>query len=875
MSDCFPLDAEAVELGFAVLAEAAGLVGFDLGTEPLAEREPVFGLIGDGDGEVAVLAVIALGMPVAVGPELFVGIAEIDTNGAEQSLVLIIEGALAVLPALVGQPAAEAQTARVHIRLGRGLAVMRADIALKTCIIPGPGVFLLLLQGPVKVQGIQFLSARGRHGAVVQAGTALALVVQPGTELQTVRSHIGARDIQVVMCTVILLGLGKGPVPGPVAAALEGHADPAESFDLVITERGIAAAVIHVVEDDTGEPGAGSGAVRSDIGGRRRTAVFVIIGFAAGIVLVPAAVRDIPDHTEVMKEADFVLREPALFEGAAVLRDPPAELEAGVGDIIAADQQVAVLTDIGLGGAEALEPALFGRIPPEAQVIEPADAVGGQDALDPAAVDPALAAAPAAEREAVGGAVMGRDIHVAELFFEQDKTAVHLVPGGGQGLVQLGKEASAVGHLVDDGEVLDLELFAVASFAPEPDGLGNLIAERVDGIEVIDIGDDVENERLPRVGGGERAADLLFEDDRGDSGTEQNNAGDVVNVDALVEHVDGEEDLEVVTRVGLESGEGGTGLGVIGVGCIEMGGGVYAAEPLGTAPEHALHGLVIRDKEEVLAAFVRHVLFEDHIQTVGALDSAAERLEHFLGPGPNGFAARPADAGLITLQVPVKGKHGEDILRRSEDAGGNGLAQGHLGGDAVVEELVSHVTLVIQVADIGGGEAENGDGGTGTEKAPDPFAPLFGAAAVELVKNDGIRPEGSELAGRELHEPGIGHEGDIPGQPAVSRRTEILKLRLKNVFRGREPQHGPVRMILAVFEADKAFAGAGRVNDTGFAGFGQHGGSRIISRLIMRKQLDCHRQKPPSDTNKKTVPELQGTVRECVRFGKYTSCSTV
>lgn len=853
----FPLDAEAVELGLAVLAEAAGLVGFDLGTDPLAEGEAIFGLIGDRDGEVAVLTVIALGMLIAVGPELFVGIAEIDADGAEQSLVLFIEGALAVLPALVGQPAAEAQIVLIHIGLGRGLAVMRADIALKTRIIQGPGVFLLLFQGPVEVQGIQLLSAFGRHGAVVQAGAALTLVVQPGTELQAVRGHIGARDIQVVMCTVILLGLGKGPVPAPIAAAFEGHADSAETFDLVITERGIAAAVIHMIEHDTGEPDAGSAAIRGSIRGGRRTAVFVIIGFAAGVVLVPAAVRNIPDHAEVMEEADFILRKPALFEGAAVLCDPPAEFEPGVGDIIAADEQIAVLADIGLGGAVALEPAFFGRIPLKAQILEAADAVGRQDAFDPAAVYPALAAAPAAEGEAVGGPVMGRDIHVAELLFELDKTAEHLVPGGGQGLVQLSKETSAVGHLVDDGEVLDLDLLAVAALAPEPDGLGNLAAEGVDGIEVIHIGDDIENERLPRVRGGERAADLLFEDDRGDRRAEKNHAGDVVNVDALVEHVDGEEDLEMVTGIGLEGGEGGTGLGVIGVGGIEMGVGVYAAEPLGTAPEHALHGLVIRDKKEVLAAFVRHVLFEDRIQTVGAFDSTAERLENFLSPDPDSFAARPADTGLITLQVPVKGKHGEDILRRSEDAGGNGLAQGHLGSDTVVEELVRHVTLIIQIADIGGGEAEDGDGGTGTEKAPDPFAPLFGAAAVELVKNNGIRPEVSELVGRELHKSGIGHEGDIPRQPAVSRRPEILKLRLKNVFRGREPQHGPVRMILAVFEADKAFAGAGRVNDTGFAGFGQHGGSRIVSRLIMRKQLDCHRQKPPSNTNKKPYPNYR------------------
>ena len=90
---------------------------------------------------------------------------------------------------------------------------------------------------------------------------------------------------------------------------------------------------------------------------------------------------------------------------------------------------------------------------------------------------------------------------------------------------------------------------------------------------------------------------------------------------------------------------------------------------------------------------------------------------------------------------------------------------------------------------------------------------------------------------------GVGEECYV-WEGGSTRGEPIIQLGLEDIFRGGEPEDLGLGMVRGVLEADEALPGAGRVNDSGFACFFQHGADVFIRSLVMRKQRNGHFSSP-------------------------------
>ena len=89
--------------------------------------------------------------------------------------------------------------------------------------------------------------------------------------------------------------------------------------------------------------------------------------------------------------------------------------------------------------------------------------------------------------------------------------------------------------------------------------------------------------------------------------------------------------------------------------------------------------------------------------------------------------------------------------------------------------------------------------------------------AVKLVEGYIVRLNFGERRVAYHHELGVGIKNNIFGNQAVGILIEIFRLRIKNIFWRRQPTDSFVGELLTELEADIWLAGAGRVNDSGFA----------------------------------------------------------
>ena len=104
---------------------------------------------------------------------------------------------------------------------------------------------------------------------------------------------------------------------------------------------------------------------------------------------------------------------------------------------------------------------------------------------------------------------------------------------------------------------------------------------------------------------------------------------------------------------------------------------------------------------------------------------------------------------------------------------------------------------------------------------------------MELVEDDEVRADFFNRAIVHEHQLRVGEEADVLGDGG-HHLFQVFELGFEDVFRGRKPADGFVRVVLAELEADERFPGTRGVNDGGLAGFGKHGDGGGIGRLVMR-----------------------------------------
>ena len=246
------------------------------------------------------------------------------------------------------------------------------------------------------------------------------------------------------------------------------------------------------------------------------------------------------------------------------------------------------------------------------------------------------------------------------------------------------------------------------------------------------------------MAGGEGAADLLLIDDGTDRRAEKDHAAYIRDMDPLVEHVDAEEELEMSGSIRLEVRESPVGFRIFGIGGVDMRMRIHLIKPVRYPADHVTHVFGIGTEDKVLPCPVRHMSVENVLKALGKVKSAAKLLQDLFRGVAGGPAFRMAGAELVLREVIFVFEDREDIFGGRKDAADDGLAEGHLGGDMSVEELLGHVALTVKVTNICGSQAEDFCGWEKFEEAPDTPSPLLGARAVKLIQYNGKCPRKTE-----------------------------------------------------------------------------------------------------------------------------------
>ena len=189
------------------------------------------------------------------------------------------------------------------------------------------------------------------------------------------------------------------------------------------------------------------------------------------------------------------------------------------------------------------------------------------------------------------------------------------------------------------------------------------------------------------------------------------------------------------------------------------------------------------------------------------------------------------------MQLFFVGINGDHIFRRGQDAPGDGLRQRDLIGDAPIEQLHGHVPLVVQIADVGSGQANQHSVRVHVQHPLHPKAPFLRPAAVELVQDDVIRLPPLHFQVGDIGQLGISSENHVLRLISISA-VNVLALRLENCLAGRQPYEPFFRIPLRQPERDEGFPRSGWMNHCCLVGFGQQRKDGIVSRLTVGMEMD-------------------------------------
>jgi len=189
----------------------------------------------------------------------------------------------------------------------------------------------------------------------------------------------------------------------------------------------------------------------------------------------------------------------------------------------------------------------------------------------------------------------------------------------------------------------------------------------------------------------------------------------------------------MIRGVGLEVCKGPVGLGVFGIGGIDMGMFVHLIEPVGHAGDHVAHMLGIGAEDQVLPCPVGHVPVENVLQAFGQIQGAAQLLQDLFRGVAGCLVSAAAGAELVLREVVFVFENREDVLRCRKDPADDGLAEAHLRGNVSVEEFLGHVALTVEITHICGGKTQDCCGRICSQEPLHAKAPLGCARAVKLV----------------------------------------------------------------------------------------------------------------------------------------------
>ena len=171
-------------------------------------------------------------------------------------------------------------------------------------------------------------------------------------------------------------------------------------------------------------------------------------------------------------------------------------------------------------------------------------------------------------------------------------------------------------------------------------------------------------------------------------------------MNALVEHVDAEQQLQPVAGVRFEVHKGLIGVRVIRVGFVHHNIWIDPCEPLRHVGYHLVHVLFVGAEHDVFSRFVCNMMGKDPVQAVCLLQCAAQRVQIFLIHILNARCPQVVHSCLILCKrflVLINGRH---VFWRRQNAPDDCFAKGHVARNTVVKKLFGHVAVIIQISDV-------------------------------------------------------------------------------------------------------------------------------------------------------------------------------
>ena len=205
-----------------------------------------------------------------------------------------------------------------------------------------------------------------------------------------------------------------------------------------------------------------------------------------------------------------------------------------------------------------------------------------------------------------------------------------MIPSGGQAVFQPLKENAAVLHLLDDLEPLGDDLLPFPVGIEPLDGGGHLLLQPRDTGQTLKVVDYVQNKGRGLGACCQCPADLLLINDGRHGGPEQDHARDTFHMDALVQHINAEQQFQVVAIVCLEGCKFFAGFRVAGIGLVDLDIFIHIREPLRHMGRHLVHVFFAGAKHNIFPTRFCDMLCENLVETVGLFQGPAQSFQVFL-----------------------------------------------------------------------------------------------------------------------------------------------------------------------------------------------------------------------------------------------------
>ena len=171
-------------------------------------------------------------------------------------------------------------------------------------------------------------------------------------------------------------------------------------------------------------------------------------------------------------------------------------------------------------------------------------------------------------------------------------------------------------------------------------------------------------------------------------------------MDALVEHIDAEQQLQPVAGVCLEVRKGFVGVRIIRVGFVNHNIRVDPCKPFGHMGNHFVHMLFVCAEYDVFSTCLRDMMLKDKIKSVCLFQCPAQRVQIFLIHILNARCPQIIHPCLILCKgflILINRGH---IFRGRQNTPDDCFAKGHVTRDTAVKKLFGHVAVIIQISDV-------------------------------------------------------------------------------------------------------------------------------------------------------------------------------